>query len=87
MDLKILKQLIPSKLTPKLISIETHNTDNIKLRDVWAIINKPYSRAFSFTWYKTNTTLGLIWKNAKIGIKIDQLFPKPNFKNIESPNK
>ena len=33
MDLKILRQLIPSKLKPKLISIETHNPDNIKLRD------------------------------------------------------
>ena len=33
MDLKILKQLVPSKLKPKLISIETHNPDNIKLRD------------------------------------------------------
>ena len=33
MDLKILKQLIPSKLKPRLISIETHNPDNIKLRD------------------------------------------------------
>jgi len=33
MDFKILKQLIPNKITPKLVSIETHNPDNIKLRD------------------------------------------------------
>lgn len=33
MDLKILRQLIPHKLTPSLISIETHSPDSKKLRD------------------------------------------------------
>ena len=33
MDLKILKQLIPIKIKPELISIETHSPDNKKLRD------------------------------------------------------
>ena len=33
MDLNILKQLVPDKLNPKLISIETHSTENTKLRD------------------------------------------------------
>jgi hypothetical protein len=39
MDLKILKQIFPHKLKPKLISIETHNPDNIKLRDCDQIYN------------------------------------------------
>ena len=33
MDLKIIKQLIPSKLKPELISIETHDPDGKKSDD------------------------------------------------------
>ena len=33
MDLKILKQLMPNKIKPKLISIETHNIDGSKSKD------------------------------------------------------
>ena len=33
MDFKILIQLIPHKLTPSLISIETHSPDDKKLKD------------------------------------------------------
>ena len=33
MDLKIIKQLIPKKITPQLVSIETHDPDENKLRD------------------------------------------------------
>ena len=39
MDFKILKQLIPKKLSPTLISIETHDPANTKLRDCDQIIN------------------------------------------------
>lgn len=33
MDFTVLKQLVPKKINPKLISIETHSTENTKLRD------------------------------------------------------
>ena len=33
MDFTILKQLVPKKINPQLISIETHSTENTKLRD------------------------------------------------------
>ena len=37
MDLKIIKQLIPKKIAPQLVSIETHDPDENKLRDCDAI--------------------------------------------------
>ena len=39
MDLKIIKQILPYKFKPKLISIETHNPDNVKSRDCDQINN------------------------------------------------
>ena len=39
MDLKIIKQILPHKFKPKLISIETHNPDNVKSRDCDQINN------------------------------------------------
>ena len=37
MDLKILSQLIPGKIKPQLISIETHDPNNVQLRDCYKI--------------------------------------------------
>ena len=61
MDFKILKQLIPKKLSPILISIETHDPANTKLRDCDQIINflkennyKIYKRVGPSTLFNIN---------------------------------
>ena len=61
MDFKTLKQLVPKKLSPILISIETHDPANTKLRDCDQIINflkennyKIYKRVGPSTLFNIN---------------------------------